>query len=424
MGDGVMGREKNSQQQPLLQFILLVAFFFPVSWADQWTVSGPQHISALKHSCLVIPCTFDYPKDVDETQRKMIWYRGEDVAFDSSNPDEASRTSLVGSHGSKNCSLLIRNVNEADTGDAKQWMFRVEFDTYNRYSFNNHKVVINLELNPPNPELYGYKDEMTEGETVTLQCNTAHTCNVHPPAITWSPEYGRISVEHKDLKEGKWEVTSRHTFTAFHHHHGRRVTCSVRYVSGMESKMEKTPQFKVLYSPKNTNISISGGFAEVSEEGQVTLVCSSDSNPPISTYSWHRLTGSADHIPLSETGSTVKIWSAVRHEHSYYCTARNSLGAENSTVMRLNILYRPEISSDSICQFTLTQFECWCVVKSNPPAAITWQFPDRNVSFAEKNINSDPFLNGYVTKSRHKGPFDAQMKEVIACEALRNTAYA
>ncbi|XP_078511593.1 sialic acid-binding Ig-like lectin 14 [Lissotriton helveticus] len=402
MGAAVMGSEKNSQKHLPLQIILL-AFFFSVSVADEWAITVPQQITAFKHSCLVIPCTFDYPENVDERQKNLIWYRGEDVAFDSRNPNEASGTSLVGSHRSKNCSLLIRNVTEMDTGRTKQWMFRAEFDNTNKYSFYNHEVTINLEINPPDPELYGYRDEITEGETVTLECKTTHNCNIHPPTITWSPEYGRVNVEHKDLKEGKWEVTSRHTFTASHHLHGRHVTCSVQYVPGMESKTKKTPRFNVLYSPKNTNISISDGTAEVVEGEQVTFICSSDSKPPISSYTWHRLTGSANHSTLSETGSTFKIWSAVRHEHSYYCTARNSLGAQNSTVMRLNVMYTPEISSDSICHFTFTQFECWCVVKANPPAAITWQFPDRNVSSAEKDVSSDPFLNGYVTKSRHKG---------------------
>ncbi|MGH0188576.1 UNVERIFIED_CONTAM: hypothetical protein FKN15_030709 [Acipenser sinensis] len=91
-------------------------------------------------------------------------------------------------------------------------------------------------------------------------------------------------------------------------------------------------------SPKNTSASVRapGGIAE---ESSVTLSCTSNANPPVSSYTWFRRDGNGDEEKAHQQHLN---FSSITSSDSgdYYCEANNSLGAQNSSSVHLSVTGR------------------------------------------------------------------------------------
>lgn len=66
---------------------------------------------------------------------------------------------------------------------------------------------------------------------------------------------------------------------------------------------------------------------EISEGGQVTLMCHSDANPP-ATYSWFRENQKLHHYQHELVLRSVQ----QSHMGEYFCTAKNLLGESSSRI--------------------------------------------------------------------------------------------
>ncbi|KAJ8361712.1 hypothetical protein AAFF_G00430770, partial [Aldrovandia affinis] len=82
-------------------------------------------------------------------------------------------------------------------------------------------------------------------------------------------------------------------------------------------------------SPQNTSVSPSGGIVE---GGAVTLICSSNANPPVQRYTWYKKNDTG--VWQIGSGQSLNI-STFRSFNSrqYYCEAENNYGAQNSTAV-------------------------------------------------------------------------------------------
>ncbi|KAI5627308.1 Fc receptor-like protein 5, partial [Silurus asotus] len=80
--------------------------------------------------------------------------------------------------------------------------------------------------------------------------------------------------------------------------------------------------------PKRVSVSISISSNQV-EGSSVTLTCSSDSNPPVETYTWFK----------EEEASPVGLGQSYRALQNvlYYCEAQNKLGSERSAAVSITI---------------------------------------------------------------------------------------
>ena len=114
----------------------------------KWEVSVPQPLTGLESSCIVLPCTYDYPDTETHIKSwKGIWYFHPDnvIVYDQDSSKVGNsfktRTSLPGELNKKNCSLQITDIKQSDKG--KYW-FRTEMDGYNSYSYNDNKVTISI----------------------------------------------------------------------------------------------------------------------------------------------------------------------------------------------------------------------------------------------------------------------------------------
>ncbi|KAI5607869.1 B-cell receptor CD22, partial [Silurus asotus] len=84
--------------------------------------------------------------------------------------------------------------------------------------------------------------------------------------------------------------------------------------------------------PKNISVSISPS-GEILEGSSVTLICSSDANPPVETYTWFK---GSTAVGKSKNFTISNICSEDSGE--YKCMCSNEVGHQNSTSVTLNVL--------------------------------------------------------------------------------------
>ncbi|KAL7865177.1 hypothetical protein SRHO_G00104240 [Serrasalmus rhombeus] len=142
------------------------------------------------------------------------------------------------------------------------------------------------------------------------------------------------------------------------------VSEAVRYCCAVKGSDFHSP---LVYSPKTTRAVILPSGQRV-EGDSVTLICSSDANPPVLSYSWFN---QSSDVELG-TGQSYSITSiSSQHSGLYYCTARNQLGQSRSGPSRLDVLYspRPPSVSETEVNGSVTLV---CVSDSNPASSYTW----------------------------------------------------
>lgn len=108
----------------------------------------PTNVSALKGSCVVIPCEFNFSR-FDEYAKDVLgmWQYdnfGKYINHPSSSEVVSSfkgRTDLIGDLQKHNCSLKIDAVKVDDTGP---FCFRFEVPGIDRASYLHHKVFIHV----------------------------------------------------------------------------------------------------------------------------------------------------------------------------------------------------------------------------------------------------------------------------------------
>ncbi|XP_056330065.1 myelin-associated glycoprotein-like [Danio aesculapii] len=203
------------------------------------------------------------------------------------------------------------------------------------------------------------EDELTSGEQVSATCAVSHSCPSDLPQVTWSHQ-GSHSGPSQPQDHGQWKLTSYSlTFTPSREDHNTRLNCTADF-KGKTVTGYKT--LTVKYPPYNVKV-VTG--PPVKENESVTLTCSSDSNPPATSYEWFSL-----NKTLVAKGSSYQLMKVSRHTEAISCTAINTEGRNSSKPHQINVLYPPfnvkvvtgppVKENDSV---TLT-----CSSDSNPPA--------------------------------------------------------
>ncbi|XP_032410158.1 myelin-associated glycoprotein-like [Xiphophorus hellerii] len=333
------------------------------SEASSWTSTSPASVKGLLGSCVVIPCSFNYPDEGNKYEFTGIWNNPNGVIFRSGQTLQQyqNRVELVGELKSKNCSLKIDPLQKSDVGP---FDFRIEIKNYNSYSYKNN-IAISV-ISEPNPLQLSVEEDIKEGQNVSAVCSVSHSCPASPPNFKWS-HLGEEIHQSQQLDNAEWNTRSILSFRPTHIDHNKPLQCTVTYKGG--KSQEKSKILHVKYAPLNVNIEYK---VDVKEGEIVDLTCSSEAHPPVSRYEWHNETGAK----ISQ-GNLYIVSNVSRTIGAMYCAAINDEGKNVSRPVQLNVLYAPEIKTESSCSVEGNWVKCECIVDSNPASTVTFKHSDK-----------------------------------------------
>ncbi|XP_072547123.1 sialic acid-binding Ig-like lectin 14 isoform X1 [Salminus brasiliensis] len=242
----------SAQKRLLLRWLCLQVIFSTV-FSKDWEAEVEPKIKALVKSCVVVPCSFNYPgTQLPDSRIRAIWHTKEKMGDIIYHEDRTKvldsfkgRTTLLGRLGQKNCTLEIDEVRDHDNGP---FCFRAEIPTLDKYSFTESCVTIVPTEDPDKPNLEK-KEFLEEGVSTSFKCSTRHTCPSHPPTITWSFSNNEAIVNNRHIGHGIWEVESFLTFTPSEKDTHTELTCTINFYGGKHSTIQ-TP----LYVKRKENI--------------------------------------------------------------------------------------------------------------------------------------------------------------------------
>ncbi|XP_039662632.1 myelin-associated glycoprotein-like [Perca fluviatilis] len=210
---------------------------------SSWTIKVPSSVKGLPGSCLVIPCSFNYPDPGRVvTEFTGMWAEGEHELI--YHPDKLtvkqyqSRTELLGDISLKNCSFKIDPLRQSDQGP---FYFRIEMAGYEKFSYKENRVSITMSV--PNPIQFSVKEEVVEGDKVSASCSVSHSCPTSPPVFTWSHK-GHTHVQPQQLDDGQWRATSTINFQATSADHNKPLKCTVTYHGGQHQTTSRDLKVK------------------------------------------------------------------------------------------------------------------------------------------------------------------------------------
>ncbi|XP_016113735.1 B-cell receptor CD22-like [Sinocyclocheilus grahami] len=222
----------------------------------------------------------------------------------------------------------------------------------NQHGEKYSAVTLNLKYPPRNVSVFlNGSGEIVEGDSVTLNCSS----DSNPPAeISW-------------FKGGTIVGSGRiYNISKISSDHSGEYKCKSRNKHGGKYS---AVTLNVMYPPKSVSVSISPS-GEIVEGDSVTLICSSDSNPPaeISWFKEGKFVGSGRIYSISNISSD--------HSGEYKCNSINKHGEKDSDAVNLNVMYASKNISVSISPSGEIK-EGYSVIlscssDSNPPAEISW----------------------------------------------------
>ncbi|XP_048051251.1 B-cell receptor CD22-like [Megalobrama amblycephala] len=294
---------------PALPLIFLL-MIHGVSSAD-WGVSySPSHICALKDSSVIVSCTYTYPTGYQI--EKVFWTKGplgKEPPDLSEDPEYSQRLQYLGDK-QQNCTIRLSHVTPKDS---HMYYFKFITDIPDGKWTGVPGVTLNVtDLQVESPE------RVTEGDSVRLTCKSSCTLTDRATFIWY--RNSQPLTERRDrnnellLQSVRREDAGRYSCAVHGHNH-----------------ISPAVQLNVMYPPKSILVSISPS-GEIVSGDSVTLICSSDSNPPaeISWFKGRTFVGSGRIFNISKISSD--------DSGEYKCRSINEHGEKYSDAVTLNVM--------------------------------------------------------------------------------------
>ncbi|XP_026218074.1 sialoadhesin-like isoform X2 [Anabas testudineus] len=303
-------------------------------------ITAPQKMEALSGSCLQIPCNFSAASKMEFNNLKTtfgVWIKtdpkfGNDpnnVIFNSSKTVNIYPMNITGNLSQTNCTTLFSNLTTTYTDT---YYFRIENWPF-RATASCDPLQINV-TDSLSPTIKISKVNLTEKESVTISCSAFTPCPHSPPKLTWSLQQDPHN-NREENTDGTFTTQIQETITLSDKHDGYNISCSATYPvnEGRDVRTAETQEtLSVSYAPKDTSASISPSGL-VSAGSWVNLTCSSRAKPPVSSFTWFKISTDGDKT-VSE-GDFYRL--NVTDGGVYYCVATNQLGNQTSPQIHLNI---------------------------------------------------------------------------------------
>ncbi|XP_036790676.1 B-cell receptor CD22 isoform X2 [Oncorhynchus mykiss] len=314
----------------------------------------PDRLDVLTGSCVQIPCSFD----IDDPQKTFnstilpsgVWIKGnpyfggrpDRVIFNSSETVNRYQGEITGNMSQKNCTTVFFNVT---TSYSDKYYLRIENGPFLATDPDKSVNIVVSDL--PSSPIITVSGEVKEGTPVSLNCSAVAPCPEHPPELTWTlPTQFTPENQLQENSDQTKSVLSTVTFTPSYLHHEKNITCTAVYpVEASNKRAEHTMMLNVSFSPKDTLASISP--ADSASVGScVNLTCSSTANPPVTNFTWFKISGGKRTQVASGQSYTLNVTSG--NGELYYCEARNSHGCGKSNEVQLAIKGQEESKTSGV----------------------------------------------------------------------------
>ncbi|XP_063343974.1 B-cell receptor CD22 [Pelmatolapia mariae] len=195
-------------------------------------------------------------------------------------------------------------------------------------------LLLNVTYSPKNTHvLVSPRGDIREGSFANLSC----VSHANPPANRYA--WYRI-IGDQVIAKGAFQNL---TLSSVRAHHAGQYYC--RASNGLGYQTSPVATLTVLYPPKNTSV-LARPSSVVDAGRPLTLTCSSQANPAVDNFTWHRLAldGGAVQSWVTKSGPVFTI-SEVGPSASgqYYCEARNRIGAHSSPVLTVRVRGRLKV---------------------------------------------------------------------------------
>ncbi|XP_072122236.1 sialoadhesin-like isoform X4 [Mobula birostris] len=253
---------------------------------------------------------------------------------------------------SQNQELQFDRINREEDGKRYQCQAHNEIGTR-----SSETITIHVQYAPTNVRITS-PAAAPVGQSITLWCKSDANPEPHNYNYSWRKVCGSSLVNLQCYSRDCRLWITRADISCDYY-------CTVRNSIGEGESPPK--RIIVQYAPTNVHIT----SPDAAPVGQyITLSCESEANPAANYFSWRKVCGSQSRNLWRNSG---KYGLNVQMEDAscdYHCSARNSIGEQESPGKRIDVQYKPEdvkiLSSDSVVEGSQVLLRCESV--GNPPA--------------------------------------------------------
>ncbi|XP_063340971.1 sialic acid-binding Ig-like lectin 14 [Pelmatolapia mariae] len=364
--------------------------------------------------CVVIPCSFKTAEGF-ETQH-IVWYKCEAseagcdrpvMIFHTNKstdvqPEFEGRVSLIEHVIQNNCSIIINDLKESDSGS---YHLRVIGELNRKTDAFTFIPKVNVSVKGLKQKPTVMIPTLTEGQQATLTCTAPGLCSGSVPEITWTwrgagGTASYIAGNRTDYKtENLTAFTQSHvstlTFNALAKHHKSNITCKISFTDKTTTVGSST--LTVNYKRKPQII----GNTTVKLGDVLNLTCSVESFPP-ALIVWRSITTNLltkTYPDLhNDTGSATLVIQNVTAEHSgQYICATKHLHTTVTSYVNVTVTWFSKIVNGSGCVLQSEVLTCVCISEGFPLPTVKWPFLKNRTDYSVLTTVSNHTVNSTVS---------------------------
>ncbi|MBN3325744.1 CD22 protein, partial [Atractosteus spatula] len=180
------------------------------------------------------------------------------------------------------------------------------------------------ETDPPITPNLTLQSDVIEGYQTTIYCSVQS----HPPSVlSLVPSKHRVTTSSNSIT-----VAFRVSFEDT----GKYVCIA----QNSEGKSKAEEYLKVKYAPKSTSLVVYPS-TEIRENQEGRISCKTQAHPPVTEYSWFKITDHKEHRVGKGAELNFKEISFM-DSGKYFCRVKNDIGENKSAITELKVWYAPK----------------------------------------------------------------------------------